>query len=185
MDTLSDASIAHPLTREPGALSLSWTVLRALRALNIAYGLAVLGLLIASFAMEDAVMQGLGVRPAVDRERMVIGMRLVAAVGLCAVPLVHRVFTQLLAIVATVRTGDPFVRANARRLRDIAWTVLGLEGLHLLVGVIAANTASSVQSLDIGWKFAFTPVIAVLLLFVLASVFEEGTRMRRDLDGTV
>ena len=179
----SPTGVATPPAAD--ALGLSWTVLRLLRIANLVYGAAVFALLVASFVAAEAVMRGLGVQLAIDRYRMLVGMRLVAVVGLTAVPLVHQVFSRLLAIVATVRDGDPFVHVNAQRLRAIAWTVLGLEGLHLLVGVIAARTASSVQSLDIDWTFSFTPLITVLLLFVLARVFEVGTHLRRDLEGTV
>ena len=35
------------------------------------------------------------------------------------------------------------------------------------------------------WSFSLTPWLAVVLLFVLARVFDEGTRMRDDLEGTV
>jgi hypothetical protein len=35
------------------------------------------------------------------------------------------------------------------------------------------------------WTFSVTRWIAVLLLFVLARVFEQGARMREDLEGTV
>jgi hypothetical protein len=50
---------------------------------------------------------------------------------------------------------------------------------------IAATTSSKEQPLDIDWNFSVTPWLAVLLCFVLARVFEEGTRMREDLEGTV
>ena len=40
-------------------------------------------------------------------------------------------------------------------------------------------------ALDLDLGFSVTPWLAVLLLFVLARVFAEGTRMRSDLDGTV
>ena len=63
--------------------------------------------------------------------------------------------------------------------------MLGLELLHLVIGAIAAQSASSVQPLDINWSFSITPWIAVLLLFVLARVFDHGARMRADLEGTV
>ena len=39
--------------------------------------------------------------------------------------------------------------------------------------------------IHIDWSFSFTPWVAVLLLFVLARVFEHGARMRADLEGTV
>ena len=41
------------------------------------------------------------------------------------------------------------------------------------------------QPLDLDWSFSVTGWLAVLLLFVLARVFDHGTRMRDDLEGTV
>jgi Protein of unknown function (DUF2975) len=170
---------------QESALRVSRRVLRALVVVNVLYGLAILVLLVASFVGEDAVMGALGVRPAADREVMVRGMRLVAFFGILAVPLLHVILNRLLRIVDTVRGGDPFIVDNARRLETIARTLLGVQLLHLVIGAIAARTRSEVQQLDIDWNFSMTPWIAVLLLFVLARVFEHGARMRADLEGTV
>jgi hypothetical protein len=127
----------------------------------------------------------LGVEPAADREAMIRGMRMVAFIGLLAVPLMHVILERLLNIVETVRAGDPFIVDNAHRLQTIAWTILGIQVLHLVIGFIATRTRSEVQQLDIDWNFSITPWIVVLLLFVLARVFEHGARMRADLEGTV
>jgi len=171
--------------RFPGALRLSWRVLRTLRILNFAAGGAIAALLMASLLAPDALFAALGVRPASDAGRLERGMRLIMLAGIIAVPVSHVILARLLAIVATVREGDPFVRENGHRLQAIAWAVLGLEALHLVIGVIAAGSASSVQPLDIDWHFSVTPWVAVLLLFVLARVFDHGARMRADLEGTV
>ena len=168
-----------------GALSVSRRVLRALVVLNVVYGLGILALLVASLVAEGPVTRALGVEPAADRATLVRGMRLIMIVGLASVPVAHLVLTRLLAIVDTVRAGDPFVVENGGRLQTIAWSVLGLQLLHLAVGAIAASSASSVQPLDVDWSFSFTPWLAVLLLFVLARVFDHGARMRADLEGTV
>jgi hypothetical protein len=88
-------------------------------------------------------------------------------------------------MVETVRDGDPFVLDNAARLQSIAWWLLVAELLHLLVGGLAKLGSTPAQPLDIDWTFSFTPWIAVLLLFVLARVFEHGARMREDIAGTV
>jgi hypothetical protein len=63
--------------------------------------------------------------------------------------------------------------------------MLGGEGLRLLIGAIALATTSSVPDLDMDIGLSVAPWLAVLLLFVLARVFAEGTRMRNDLEGTV
>ena len=67
----------------------------------------------------------------------------------------------------------------------IAIAVLALELLHLVVGVIVRSDTFAVLGIHIDWSFSFTPWVAVLLLFVLARVFEQGARMRADLEGTV
>lgn len=63
--------------------------------------------------------------------------------------------------------------------------LFGIQPLHLGIGFVAARTRSQVQQLDLDWNFSITPWIVVLLLFVLARVFEHGARMRADLEGTV
>ena len=112
-------------------------------------------------------------------------MRLIMVMGIGSAPLAHILLTRLLAIVETVRRGDPFVAGNAARLQTTAWALLGLELLHLAVGAIAAAASSPSQPLDLDWNFSVTGWLAVLLLFVLARVFDHGTRMRDDLEGTV
>ena len=160
-------------------------VLRALRVLNGFYAFAILVLLVMSIALPDIAFEPLGIRQAEGSDRLVRGMRLIMIVGLVGVPLADLILRRLIAIVETVRDGDPFVVDNGRRLTTIAWAVLTLELLHLAVGAIAASSGSSVQPLDIDWSFSFTPWLAVLLLFVLARVFDAGARMRADLAGTV
>jgi hypothetical protein len=178
-----------PVSVAPGptfpALPAARRLLTALLYANGAYGLGVLGLLLASLVVPGLVFQGLGVRPAAGRDTLELGMRVIMVIGIAAVPLAHVVLSRLRAIVDTVRGGDPFVAANARRLQSIAWAYLGLELLHIAVGVVAASAGSAAQPLDLHWRFSFTPWVAVLLLFVLARVFDQGARMRADLEGTV
>ena len=167
------------------ALRASRKVLSVLVVINVVYGVAIAGLLTWSFLNKDWVITALGVTPAVDRDSMVRGMRMIAFIGILGVPLAHVILTRLLGIVDSVREGDPFIRDNARRMQNIAWTLLGMQVLHVLIGFVASRTKSEVQQLDIDWSFSITPWIAVLLLFVLARVFEHGARMRADLEGTV
>ncbi len=169
----------------PRALSLSHGVLRTLIVANVLYGLGILALLVASFVAAETLFSALGVEPAEGADRIILGMRLIMVAGIAGVPIQHLVLVRLLAIVDTVRAGDPFVRENAVRLQAIAWSVLGLELLHLGIGAIAGVSASSVQPLDIDWSFSLAPWIAMLLLFVLARVFDHGARMRAELEGTV
>ena len=167
------------------SLATSGSVLRALIVLNWIYGALILALLVGSLVAEPFVMGALGARPGPGNEERIFGMRLIAVVGILGVPLTHLVLSELLRIVRSVGGGDPFVTKNAMRLRAIAWCLLGMELLHLAVGLIAALASSAAAPLDIDWSFSFTRWLAALLLFVLAQVFEHGARMREDLEGTI
>jgi Protein of unknown function (DUF2975) len=169
----------------PDTLALSRRVLRVLIILNLLMGAFILALLVASLVSEGPVMGALGARPAPGNSMLIVGMRLIMVIGLCAIPLVHFVLTRLLTIVDTVTVGNPFVMANAERLKMIAWAVLGLELMHFAVGAVAASVSTAAAPLRISWGFSLTQWIAVLMLFVLARVFEQGARMREDLEGTV
>lgn len=167
------------------SLMLSRRVLRALIKLNLLMGALILALLIASLIAESWVMKALGARPAPGNSMLFLGMRLIMVIGICSVPIAHLVLARLLAIVETVKVGNPFVMANAVRLKTIAWAILGLELMHFTVGAIAEGVSTAAAPLNISSGFSLTRWLAVLLLFVLARVFEQGARMREDLEGTV
>jgi hypothetical protein len=169
----------------PAALTVTERVLKGLTVLNILYGTGILLLLIGSLAAPGPVFSALAGQAAAGARAVIRGMRLMMIVGLAAVPVTHVILRQLRAMVLTVRAGDPFVVENARRLNAIAIAVLALELLHLVVGAIAKSDAFAARGIHIDWSFSFTPWVAVLLLFVLARVFEHGARMRADLEGTV
>jgi len=94
------------------------------------------------------------------------------------------VLTRLLAIVGTVRAGDPFVAANAKRLQAIAWVLIALQGLGVVIAIIV-KMISRAHPINISAGPSIAGLLAILLMFVLARVFAEGARMRDDLEGTV
>jgi hypothetical protein len=167
----------------PAALTLSEIVLRILIVLNWAYGAIVLAILVGTLAAERWTMTALGFAPA-ESGPMLLGLRSIAALGLVGVPLNFIVLSRLLAMVRAVRGGDPFVAQNAARLQAIAWAVFGQQLLQLVIGTIARRVSTPAHPLHIG-AFSTSGWLAVILLFVLARVFAEGTRMRDDLEGTV
>jgi hypothetical protein len=57
--------------------------------------------------------------------------------------------------------------------------------MHFAVGAVGSRVSSAAAPLHLSWGFSLTRFFAVLLLFVLARVFEEGARMREELEGTV
>jgi Protein of unknown function (DUF2975) len=166
------------------ALPIAHVALRFLIVLNWLSGAAILLLLVA-MPTERWIMSALELSPSPEADRLITGLRAMAAVGLAAVPLNYGVLKRLLAIVETVRAGDPFVTANADRLQTIAWALFTLQLLSLVIGAIAKAVSIPGHPLDIDAGFSINGWLAVLLTFLLARVFAEGTLMRQDLEGTV
>ena len=108
------------------ALPIARIVLRILIVLNWLGGAAILALLVA-MPNEQWIMSAFKLSPSPDADRLVMGLRAVAVLGLATIPLNYVVLKRLLAIVETVREGDPFVAANASRLQTIAWSLLALQ----------------------------------------------------------
>lgn len=175
--------MSSPLT--PASLAASRRVLSVLIKLNLTLGVLIFALLVASFLAKVWVMKALGVPADAEHAALFPGMRMIMVFGIVAVPITHVVLSRLLAIVETVRAGDPFVTMNAARLQSIAWAVFALEVLHLVIAAVAKSVSTANTPIDIAWDFSVARWLAVLLLFVLARVFETGARMRADLDGTV
>jgi hypothetical protein len=169
----------------PNALSLSKRVLRALVALNLAAGVLIFAMLVMSFVAKTWLVTALGGGRTSENESLVLAMRSIMLIGIASVPLTHTVLSRLLAMVETVREGDPFIAKNAARLQGIAWAVLGLEVMHVAVVSIAAAVSTDTYPIDIKWRLNVGRIVTVLMLFVLARVFELGARMRDDLAGTV
>ena len=112
-------------------------------------------------------------------------MRVIAALGVVSIPLNHAILKRLLAMVETVRVGDPFVAANAYRLNAIAWVLLALQLISLVIAAIAKVISTPEHPFELDAGFSVNGWLAVILTFVLARVFAEGTLMREDLEGTV
>ncbi|MGZ5723944.1 MAG: DUF2975 domain-containing protein [Caldimonas sp.] len=116
---------------------------------------------------------------------MTAGLRAIAVLGLVSIPLNHAVLGRLIAIVETVREGDPFLATNAHRLNAIAWMLLALQLLSLVIGGIGKAISTPAHPLHLDAGFSPSGWLAVILIFVLARVFAEGASMREDLQGTV
>jgi len=163
------------------ALAAARPVILGLTFLNALYGLGITALLIFSFFIEGWPQRPLGFDLVHEHPMAGTGLRAIVVIGIIGAVIVHTILRRLLAIVDTVRVGDPFILENARRLNVIAWSVASLEGLRLIVAAIAAAVWEP-GKVD---AFSFAPWLAVLLLFVLAGVFAHGARIRADLEGTV
>jgi hypothetical protein len=166
------------------ALPIAYVVLRILIVVNWLMLALILALLVV-LPNREWIMISFKLSPSPEAERLVMGLRAIAVLGLAVVPLNHAVLKRLLAIVRTVRAGDPFVAANADRLQAIAWVLLTLQLLSLVIGAIARAVSSPAHPLHLDAGFSINGWLAVLFTFLLARVFAEGTLMRDDLEGTV
>ena len=166
---------------QASALKASRILLGILRAFNLVTGVMLIVAIPASFLFEPQFFEFFSKRPPrIDPTWLVPVLRIWMVLALLMVAALHVALARLLAMVETVRAGDPFVPDNAVRLNTIAWCALAMQLFHLAFGVMAATVNAAGSNVD--WKFSgFTGWLAVVLLFVLARVFEEGTRMREDL----
>src|SRR3954463_8154842 len=118
------------------ALPIAYVLLKILTVVNWLGGAAILALLVV-MPNEQWIMSAFKLSPSPEAERLVMGLRAIAVLGLATIPLNHAVLKRLLAIVETVRGGDPFIAANASRLQAIAWVLLALNLLSIVIGAIA------------------------------------------------
>ena len=89
---------------------------------------------------------------------------------------------RLRMVIVTVERGDPFHPDNPRNLRLIALLLALIEisrtGARLLMPDSPVSVAQDVDSWFVAW-------LSVLIVFILAEVFREGSRLRDEADFTV
>ena len=115
------------MDQHSAALPVARTTLVILMILNWVFGGCVLVLLGATIVAPQWTFPALGIPASSWMMPMMQGLRVIAVLGLVAIPLNHAILRRLLAIVETVRAGDPFVASNADRLQAIAWVLLTLQ----------------------------------------------------------
>jgi hypothetical protein len=100
------------------------------------------------------------------------------------------VLGQLRAVFRTLRAGQPFVAANATRIRRIAFAVI-LEETGRAALVFITNYYASTHFVAEGLRFDARPdynIMAIfygLIILVIAEVFRAGTRLDEDQSLTV
>lgn len=172
---MNEPSVALPLARG---------LLRILIVLNWLWASAIIVLLVA-MPNRDWIISALDLSPSFETDRIVTALRAVALLGIVVIGLHYFVLKRLLAIVDTVRTGDPFIAANAARLQAIAWTLLALQVLGIVIEMIARSISTPAHPVELDAGFSINGWLAVLLTFLLARVFSAGASMRTDLEGTI
>src|SRR5260221_6288001 len=152
------------------ALSVARPVVRGLMVLNIVYACAIAALLAWSFFIAGWPQRPLGFDLVHAHPLAGLGLRVIVVVGVVGAAIVHTILRRLLAIIDTVRVGDPFILDNAQRLEAIAWRVLGLERLRFIVAAIAAAGAGQGG----GGGLSFAPSRGVVCRFLLARAVAPG-----------
>ncbi|WP_435418869.1 DUF2975 domain-containing protein [Parerythrobacter aurantius] len=114
----------------------------------------------------------------------------VFAIGLVIVAALFVFFGNLRKIITTVGEGDPFQPANADRLGQMGWLMLGVQLLFIpatAFGKKLAEIADEAKeaSMMVDSSLDVTGILLVVILFILARVFRHGAAMRDDLEGTV
>jgi hypothetical protein len=170
---------------QPAVLPVAFVAIRILIIVNFVAGGAILALLGVTFWKELWAMKALGIAAFPDPHAALTAMRAIAALGIVAAFLNYGLLQRLVAMVETVRRGDPFVAENARRLQAIAWVLLGLQLLSIAIAAIASTISRPGHPFHVDAGVSVSGWLAVILTFVLARVFAEGALMREELEGTV
>ena len=170
---------------QTATLPIAYVVLRVLIVLNWLYGACILAILSYTFIDEPFLLRALKLASLQENPGIIIGLRAIAALGILTVPINLAMLKRMLSIVDTVRTGDPFVAANAYRLNAIAWALLALQVVSLVIAMIGKAVSTPAHPLHLDAGFSPGGWLAVVMTFVLARVFAEGTLMREDLEGTI
>src|SRR5213596_2300236 len=134
-------------------LPIAYGVLRILIVANWMMAAVILALLVV-MPNEQWIMSAFKLTPSPEAARLVMGLRAVAVLGLVTIPLNHAVLKRLLAIVETVRAGDPFVAANADRLQTIAWALLTVQLLSIVIGAIGKAVSSPATPVHLNAGFS-------------------------------
>jgi len=94
------------------------------------------------------------------------------------------IVANLRQVFRTLAAGDPFDADNVRRLRRIGLALIGVVVLQVAFGPLLSLLYPQADvTLDLG--DLIVPVFSVMTIFVLAEVFREGARLRREQELTI
>lgn len=162
-----------------------WLVYLIMGVVAIAGALLALVSIVLPFYWTEAIAELNTVHPNLDPLTLLPNLLSVFALGIVTLGLIWTMMRKLLAIIASVEDGNPFVRANALRLKAIGWLMVGLQIVGVPLAIAAGNAADMFGESDTGWDLSINGILAILLVFILAGIFERGAEMREELEGTV
>jgi hypothetical protein len=171
---------------EAQAVSTTRTDLLSITRTLLRWGFYVdIGLLALLVAVGAALMLGDGSRihltgaEGMTPEQKLVATRIAVAGGIVCSALTLPVLRWLLGIVDSTRAGDPFVPDNGLRLRRIGWAMLAISILaHMMETAVTRGYVGIPRP-------TFAGLMTVLMVFVLARIFETGSLMRAELKDTI
>jgi hypothetical protein len=169
----------------PGSVS---SVLKIV--LDVVYALLVVGLIVLILMVLAALL--FSVNPGLlgdvkiaeagdleDRAPVIVGGLLAAGAYMAGVLVI---LSALRRIFATLTAGDPFHPDNVGRLRLVGLMLAALELGRYAIWAVSAWLPSVRH---VRPSFSLTAWFSVLVVFVLAEVFREGARLRREAELTI
>jgi len=171
----------------PGSVSSFLKIILDVAQVALSIGLGVvttLGLAALIFQFDPKIVfQDGNFSPAdaASARRIIAGGLLIGALYIGGVLII---VGRLRRIFSTLTAGDPFHPDNVRRLRTIGMVLAVLEILRYPIMLITVWLAPEVMEKS-GFSLNLTTWFAVLVVFVLAEVFREGARLRREAELTI
>jgi hypothetical protein len=173
-------------TQNPNVLKATRGIIYVI--MGLAAAVAVLLSIVAvvlPFHWTEAVAALAKEQPKLDPDGLLPLLYVVFAFAIALLGVLWTIMRKLLAIVGTVADGDPFIRANAVRLKAIGWMMTAVYILGFPLGLVAKRVADKIGDNHVSVDVSLTGLLAILLVFVLAGVFEQGAAMREEMEGTV
>ena len=87
------------------------------------------------------------------------------------------VINRLRAILLSVNRGDAFERANVKRLQAVGFGLLGIQLTAILLAVVAPL---SIDQAPTDYNIGLGSWLGILVVFILAEVFRQGSAMRDE-----
>ena len=168
-----------------GVLTATRWIINILMGIMVVACVAIVVILPLSLIYQaDFRMEFLEVFPGKNFDYFSVLFSLMLLCALAVLALAFLFLKKLKEIIDTVRSGDPFVRTNARRLKTMAWLMLAIQ-IATIALAIPSGMLDSIPNVHSEPDVSLDGFFMVLLLFVLARVFERGADMREELEGTV
>lgn len=148
-------------------------------------GLAVGAVVILSIAAPDfgaGLMDGLrGADPDPEPRFNLVGRLTLLGAGL-ACGFTWWVINRLRRILLAVNQGDAFEFGNVKRLQAVGFGLLGIQLTAVLLAIVAPEAIGQSPS---DYEFDLGSWLGILVVFILAEVFRQGSAMRDEQLATV